>query len=384
MLRRTGVVTGVALAVLVTVGYYKAAIGFLPIDATAVAVAIVTVLCIARVMDRHLHVTAGAIRILALFGILLVPCALASFDGYSVSKMVRLFGVTFVAALAPTLLFRKPEHVAQFLHAVVAVGVVVALEALVSPPDADADRLSAFGSNNIALGRATALPAAWLILLALHRRIRLWLAAALLIPLLVSLVGSGSRGPLLAVGVALMATMAVARRSHQRRRVALVWTVVIAGSVYAFLAASGTATDRLTRLGEPGIRGAAYGDTLPVIIDHPLGVGWGDWGDEVPIFTGEEREYPHNLILEVFAEGGWLVGLAVVIALWVAFRRAWGMAVLGVEGQGVFALFVFALMNAMVSGDINDNRLLWVAVGLSFAFRQVITRHHAVTLNART
>jgi hypothetical protein len=74
------------------------------------------------------------------------------------------------------------------------------------------------------------------------------------------------------------------------------------------------------------------------------------------------RQYPHNVLLEVGAEGGVLAlfGLTTVIAL--AVRKQAHAASAPVE-MAMLALVFFFLLNAMVSGDINDNRGLWVALG---------------------
>jgi O-antigen ligase len=82
------------------------------------------------------------------------------------------------------------------------------------------------------------------------------------------------------------------------------------------------------------------------------------------------REYPHNIVLELGAEIG-LVGVLVFIAMmYMAFRI--GLAIVrnssGLMRVTIRYLLVsvyFALLNAMVSGDINDNRILFTWLGLT-------------------
>jgi hypothetical protein len=55
-----------------------------------------------------------------------------------------------------------------------------------------------------------------------------------------------------------------------------------------------------------------------------------------------------------------------VVVLVLALRRArWHLA--SGTGRAIFALLVFALLNALVSGDINDNRFLIALAAISLA-----------------
>jgi O-antigen ligase len=72
--------------------------------------------------------------------------------------------------------------------------------------------------------------------------------------------------------------------------------------------------------------------------------------------------YPHNLLLEVFCEGGLLgiVMLALVLGppLWALVRRHSGPA------PRDYAAFVVALVSAQFSGDLYDSRTVFVLAGL--------------------
>jgi hypothetical protein len=75
------------------------------------------------------------------------------------------------------------------------------------------------------------------------------------------------------------------------------------------------------------------------------------------------RQYPHNLLLETSLESGWLCGTATAAVLAAALAsaaRGGGDAVL-------FAGLVFCAVNALVSGDVNDNRALMAFLGAALS-----------------
>ena len=81
---------------------------------------------------------------------------------------------------------------------------------------------------------------------------------------------------------------------------------------------------------------------------------------------GDIRSYPHNILLEIWFELG-LPGLALfgaLIAVAVAALAPWRLLHKCPWALLALALFTNALINASVSGDLNDNRLLFASMGL--------------------
>ena len=107
-----------------------------------------------------------------------------------------------------------------------------------------------------------------------------------------------------------------------------------------------------------------YRSSIDIWAEAPItGHGIGSWS--IMAGFGDTRNYPHNIVLEVLSEGG-LVGmllLALVVAVGVghAARRR-----LHLTPPGLIAimLVVNAGLNAMVSGDLADNRYLFMTLGL--------------------
>jgi hypothetical protein len=113
-------------------------------------------------------------------------------------------------------------------------------------------------------------------------------------------------------------------------------------------------------------RGSLYDIALKSITEHPFGIGWGNY-QNIAFFI---YRYPHDLFLEVLAEAGVVFGG--LFLLWITVH-AWRAryAAIGHAGGVVLALLVLMVGTASVSGDINDNRKLFYALGLAIAARAV-------------
>ena len=99
-------------------------------------------------------------------------------------------------------------------------------------------------------------------------------------------------------------------------------------------------------------------------IDHNFffGVGYGNFG---PSVLGEQRYYyPHNMLLEVWAETG-IVGLAIVLTLF-------SYPLLSSRNNFCLSLIVlFLLFNAMKSYSLAENRILFSFVAILVATRAI-------------
>jgi O-antigen ligase len=239
----------------------------------------------------------------------------------------------------------------------------------------------------IGLGRtmgAVALILLFMIVRATNATRRLLLALAL-VPVAITFVSSGSRGPVIGMVVALpsvllwrAASPAVARRLAASlvavgalAVVAVVWLVppeATQRSLSIFQTTQETGDTSRFILWSEALH--AFSSSLT----HSL-VGIGTGGYAAIATTG--ALYPHNIVLEVGAELG-ILGLlalaAFVISVVVRLLRLLrgGGETAGWAGL-LLTLFVFALVNAQFSGDVPYNSGLWlwggIATGLAAAAR---------------
>jgi len=235
-------------------------------------------------------------------------------------------------------------------------------------------RTSLLDLNPIGVARLTGLTVVISLALLLmpsasRTRVRLRIAALLVLALcgLVATVLTGSRGPLLAVGAGVAVMLLVVMR---RRRFGPVPIVLLAAfSVAGYAAVASYGGDGLGRL-ESGVdsgRGLLYEQTWDLIRQRPwTGIGWGNFPAYIFDFASDTGSlYPHNVLLEVWVEGGILaligfVGLCVVALVRLTRASAdqpWSLACLG--------LLVFALSSAQFSSDIVGNRLMWLMLCLA-------------------
>lgn len=377
---------GVALVMLLEASYFKASslLDWMSIDLTLLGALLVAAGGGVAWVRAGMKLPRGLGTVLLLFLLLFVPGAMVAGAGrgYSDAKVLGLY-LTAACAIAPLFLIRSHSHRTAFVVAVAAAGMAFAVLVKIDPAIAAqaAGRLALDGGNTIAAGRAAGAGMLALAYLTLRGSVPLpWRGLGLLGVGLLGMVmfQSGSRGPLVAVVAALVLAVLFAPGRRGSRLVRVVTTVMVL-AVFAFVALRLTpdsAADRIAALGgglsadaSAQARLQLYSSAFDTALGAPEGIGWGNLWTHIPawaLLDSGYRQYPHNLLIEVTTEAGWLAGVALVIVLVMALARA-RRHMTSATGRAVFALLVFFLLNAMVSGDINDNRFLFALVALALA-----------------
>jgi O-antigen ligase len=108
--------------------------------------------------------------------------------------------------------------------------------------------------------------------------------------------------------------------------------------------------------------------TWAYIPGHFWGTGWGGLQDVsgMNLMAGYGLIYPHDILLEIAGEAGWIAAAAVMVFLWCGLRHLRTAAV-SPYPAALFGIAVFFTVNAMLSGDVNDNRVMWAAVAIGWA-----------------
>jgi O-antigen ligase len=351
-----------------------------PVDPTFIGASVVTAAVVFALLRHESRATRGIWLIVMVWASFLIGLPGDQWNDYTQRKVVALFALSLPCAIGAMVLLRTPRARAAYLGGIVALGILVAVLSIVSPdPEAQlAGRLAVDGSNTIAAGLATGAAVVALFSMALGRTKRRGLAIASGLALSVFMIGSGSRGPLLA---AIAATIVVSAFSSGARKVkrlalglgmlALAWWLTSALQLVS--ARLTTTTDTSSEA-----RRRLWSEGISLVWLHPLGIGWGNldqYLSQSARLTSGITQYPHNLILEVFTESSWVAGVILVAVLAKAFLRQRAAATTPVE-MAMLGLFVFFVQSAMVSGDINDNRGVWVALGGGLA---AIRANHSAT-----
>ena len=298
-----------------------------------------------------------------------------SLDGEAgLSKALRFVLLTMTAFVAPVVLIRTRSELYHVALAFCGFGLLVALTTVKTTNFGEP--LAAAGGNEIEAALYPAVGAMGVLTYMAFVN-RGWMRLLALTPLLIlvpGVVAAGSRGVLVSTTAALVYFL-VAFLTRTRRKFLVIGVMAaIAVSAVALwpVLAAGASTKYRERLFSTqssevlGTRSAVYQRAVSAAFDHPIGgLGVGGYTRKT---VAEDDLYPHNIILEFAAEEGLFAAalfVALVAAAWMAHRSLPPRATPELLYTG--SLLVLLLVESMVSFDINRNRLLWFALGLSFA-----------------
>jgi hypothetical protein len=372
-----------AVLLLVYAGDFKASplLSWTPVDLTFLGAAL-TVVGMLAVAGRS-TIPRGTWPVLALWA-LFIPAAILHPPGsWAAQQVTYLYTLTILSALGPLFLMRS--EVRQKLWVIMQIILAAALAGgalLSSHPQLAANgpaRVYLTGSNTIASGDVAGLVVLSCFIFALTRRRRRGLMLAFGGAAAVTMFATGSRGPVLAVAVALatVATFSPVSGVYRTVRIAAMTLVIFlswyfvrgdttggAGRIAATLL-EGSAQDTTSQ-----IRLSLWREAWDVIPGHFWGLGWGGLSDLGPLsgggFLGQPGLlYPHDIWLEVTAEAGWIAGAALIVFVWCGLRRLRRLAASPYTAV-LFGMAVFWVIQASVSGDVNSWRGMWASVAISW------------------
>lgn len=375
----------IGFALFLTAGSYKewlAAYLPVPFDVTVALAALLGVAVLLRAgRGGPAPIPAALLLGTGLLALTVGLSALGTDADAGADKAARFVGLTVGSALAAAALLDSEQRVGRFLVACVLLGLAMTLTGRVT-----SEGMVAMNANHIATGRLLGLGIIGVAWLAARPGTKPLSRFALLLPgaaLGYGFLYSGSRGAFTALVAAFAITAVTALRLRRARRLVLTAATILA---LVTAAASVLVPESLAmmnrRLGQvdarsdspAGARLSLARDAWDVFTARPLsGAGVGGFGPAARAAEAGRSIYPHNILLEIAAELG-LPGIAAFLLLvWLAagrIRRA--LTTAGDQRRTALVLVVLAiagysLANAMFSGDLNDNRMLFAALGLCFA-----------------
>lgn len=360
----------VSLALLANAGQIKGnpSLAWIPVDLTLIVTALVFASILASRFNQGPAI--GYVALPVILWVAYLPAiGLSHFDSYGLSKILTLFSVSLLTALAPFYLLRTQKQRLQFQYSLAALAGLISVSALFLTPTAANDfnnRLIFAGSNTIGTARVAMFGAIILAILLVVGELKLRLRILFAVGIAVSValgVMTGSAGPVMSALFTLILTALVASSFRGRRLYAIVGMSAIGIGAMVFTSAQDS--DGMERIADTlsgeattsiGARIELWKDTLHQLPTHPFGVGWGMYSSEYL-----DHRYPHNLFLEVGIEAGWLPMFLLAIVVIATFIR--GIRSATEPAMTVFfSLFVFSLLNSMVSSDVNGTRLLWITM----------------------
>ena len=107
--------------------------------------------------------------------------------------------------------------------------------------------------------------------------------------------------------------------------------------------------------------------SLNLIKSYPFGIGAGNWREIANRYDSTHlmaHEYPHNLIFEIMNEYGVFAGILFLLFIlhvsYSAYAKMKNNTHVNSLYPFLFYLWIFLLLNAMLSGSLDDSRLLFI------------------------
>lgn len=367
-------------------GAYKSApyLNWVPIDLTFLFGVTLMFMTLNIVLKDGIKISSPAQRILALYiiftGYAVITGIWSPSEEYYLSKAFRLGTATAIALGAPAVIIASSRHrIRRLGGAVTMVSFIVAIETIYQFLLHGPWELVVFGTNYLITGRVMGfgIILGFYYVLIERPTWRNGLLVTLLTIIMTGALGfSGARGPLVttfgAVGLIVLASIRTGNLSGSRRAITAYGIGIIGTFVGMILVADQVRGIRrlLALLDGPGSSLGTRFDYWIWTIDLLgeanllLGYGLGSW----PLYIGfpDEQRYPHNIILEIIFETG-IIGLILFTVLvgyaMYAVVTGWRQTK-QTEYIALFALFAYMLVNAFISGDLNENRYLFAIIGL--------------------
>jgi len=253
------------------------------------------------------------------------------------------------------------------------------------------NRISIPGANPIQVSRYLAIGAAMMIALLIRNKPSQSLHYfAILFVILLSIILSGSRGPLVSIIIGSIVYAILYERKHSSRIFG--YGILAVGTIITLLLLlPESLTQRFFDISQGTVimtqQGVRRISTIATRFEFwsmsvqawfssvtSFFVGLGSGGFSSLFIWRDWRWYPHNLFFEIIVELG-LVGLIIVVLFIIKSYQIFNKGIQGGSLSDHSALWVAGtvvmFIAAQFSGDINDNRILWMFIGISIASTHV-------------
>ncbi|EQB64156.1 MAG: O-antigen polymerase [candidate division Zixibacteria bacterium RBG-1] len=328
----------------------------------------------------------------------LISLTYTSAPTYGTEKFLRFVTITSLAFLSPFTLFKTAESIKRFFVIFILLASSMLLDLFlqgISP--VDFYFRTAFGSDYLALARIQGIAFIFVffyfLLSSKSLAVKL-INLALIFPLLFGIYISGGRAPALALSITLVVTMVLVflasfGRQHRASQALVKRDFKIIGSILIiiFLGISllayfsdyfSTFIHRTILLIERSEESSPervdmYTQALRTFLSFPYflsGTGIGGFTVSYAGFDDKRGIYPHNIFLEMASELGFLGLLAIFLLIFWSLKDGFSLFKRNQDSNSTYlsltllALFIFLLLNSLVSGDINDNRILFASMAL--------------------
>ena len=317
---------------------------------------------------------------------------------YGMNKFLRLAILTNLAFFGSFYLLSDNARVRNFMIVYVLFALVIAVSALTKKP-ANVIK-SDLTSNYLTMGAIMAesfLMLFFYFFMTDNSNIRRAIYLLLISPgVLYVLMISGGRGPFIAIIMTLVFVMAFVRHPKKQRNIKI-WILIILAAAGMYLAYDYATFTRMDRrmtsfyIGDDhSVMERVYmiRSSLNVMCTMPYfftGLGIGGFRDyfEGLDNKGNMYSYPHDILLEMGTELGIFGLISIILFLYWSFKKGYFLTRKTVGDDyytvvTIFSLFLFTLLNALKSGDINDHRLLFAFTAAIYSLDRKLNQNHKI------
>ena len=368
-----------------TAGVYKAdprLESLVPVDVTVLLGVWLALSMLLRGIRKDIRVP-GPVWLLAPLVVTMAVGVLRAPVPYGAEKAAQFCTLTMLALVASIVLLEDRKRLRRFFVSISVVAILLSIYAASAPETTSEGRLTLQGSSPISLGRVASLALAfgWLHFHFHRRAFDRLVAVGILAISCYCVLAAGSRGPLLSFLLGLGVVSVICHRAHgmSPMSIRVVLLIVVCATLIVllgFIPSLPLYRFQLLFSEQKGasilLRGFLFMTAWQLMLTHPFGLGVGGFARHAIL----DLRYPHNLFLEVGSELGWipLLGLLVLI-VWSlkcvaeVLRREYSWT-----AQFMAIVVLTALLNSMVTGDLNGNRMLFAFLVLPFLYRNIQRR----------
>jgi len=296
-------------------------------------------------------------------------------------KLARFLTVTGIVIVAPFFLLGSPQAMKRFLAGFSLLAYAICSYSLTGL--GGSERLATPTNNTIGLGHIACalIILIWFAVVPRFSFPQRMLTYTLLIVPGLALIGSGSRGPAVALAIVVIASLIYYRQLLLD--LACLLTIGLLALPFANIPESsleymGSLIRSRSVSGLLSFRGELLDYGWKLLQQHPL-LGTGIEGFRYYSPNAGVYKWPHNIFLEVACELGIPAGVLLCFLFGAALREAYlqlsdKTSPCLMLSQVSAALLLIGIVNAMNTGDINSDRSSWLFVSLVFVVRALRSR----------
>jgi hypothetical protein len=292
---------------------------------------------------------------------------------YGVIKFINLLLITIPISIIISEYFKiKDRNV--FIYILLSISVFLLLIAIFNFSSLSFSRSGVLGGGPIVLSRWLCFGA---LICSFHPKINNFKFLYVAVFIVISLF-TGSRGPFFSLLLVMFIYLLINFRRIFLKVLfvlSLLVSIIFISGLYNKLAEYKTVSRIFMNFNMDGMnkstgRTILYKTSINEFISYPLGVGSGNfavYSDKRMYLQNKQLFYPHNIYLEIFTEFGLFSGLLFFIYIFYSTIKSYKLNIKDRNndyGNLLFYTFVFLVMNSLVSGDLNDARLLLVFIPL--------------------